>query len=85
MVSLLFPSFYELRFSFPSANNSSSEVGEAGGPSQVVVEPPELGVDVDVVCPDLATLFCVAGENRRKSSGGREGGVFRATFALSCI
>ena len=64
------------------SDRQSSEVGEAGRPSQVVGEPPELGVEWGVVCPDLATLLFVEGADLKKMFVGL---FFRASLALCCI
>ena len=39
------------------SDRQSGGVAEVGRPSQVVGEPPKLGIEGDVVCPNLATLF----------------------------
>ena len=43
------------------SDHQSSGGGEAGRLSQVVGESPELGVELGVVCPDIATLFFIEG------------------------
>ena len=52
------------------SDRQSSGRGEADRPLQVVDEPPELGVEWAVVCPDLATLFFVAGAHWKNALEG---------------
>ena len=39
------------------SDHQSSGVSKAGRPSQVIREPPELGVMWSIICPDLAMIF----------------------------